>query len=84
MSTPILITTIHKRMQGVVQKHNLNVEEVVNAKKLGLLYSLKYKIEVLEGWHGSVKKIEEVIKEGSFVKECSCVQQKAGEGCNIF
>lgn len=84
MNTPVVITTIHKRMQGLIRKEGLRVEEVLSAKKVGEEYALKYKIITEEGWRGSVRDIEERVKKGKFVKECRGVHQKAGEGCTIF
>ncbi len=76
----MLTSILHKRMQGVLKKEGVKVEEVVKAKAVAEGYRVSYRLRM----NVTEQRLLTALKDCPLVRSSSRTPLKEGESCVLF
>ncbi len=78
----MLTSILHKRMQGVLKKEGVKVEEVVKAKAVAEGYRVSYRLRMEK--NVTEQRLLAALKDCPLVRSSSLRPLKEGESCVLF
>ena len=84
-SEEALMTSLKKRMKGLLQEQGLKEIEVVRARGTPAGYKVRYRLKIrFRGGGRGVKNVEEAVEKAPWVRTTKTRPLKEGEICSLF